>query len=159
MEQQENLLDELHEQQNLMPVSGGKRFANYLIDVVAFYIFAMAIGFIYFMINPDAAYEIQNSRSDPMDGLAGNLLSLLLYALFMGAQEAIFKGRSIGKFITSTRAVNIDGSMISVQTAFTRGLSRAVPFCVFSALGTPCHPWQDSWTDTVVVEEKNRVII
>jgi uncharacterized RDD family membrane protein YckC len=157
MEQQENLLDELHEQQNLMPVSGGKRFANYIVDVIAFYIFIFIIAYLYFMFNPEAAYRF-DSRSQDL-GILENILILFIYALFMGTQEAIFKGRSIGKFITGTRAVNEDGSKITTQTAFTRGLSRAVPFCVFSALGTPCHPWQDSWTDTVVVEEKNRVII
>ncbi|HEX9513187.1 MAG TPA: hypothetical protein VF939_22005 [Puia sp.] len=29
-----------------------------------------------------------------------------------------------------------------------------VPFEVFSALGSPCHPWHDRWTDTLVIDER-----
>ena len=72
----------------------------------------------------------------------------------MSIVETLLKGKSIGKFITGTRAVNFDGSRISSGTAFTRGFSRAVPFCAFSAFGTPCNPWQDRWSDTMVIDEK-----
>ena len=72
----------------------------------------------------------------------------------MFAQETLFKGKSFGKLITGTRAVNLDGSLITVRTAMLRALSRAVPFDVFSALGTTCNPWHDKWTDTMVMDEK-----
>jgi uncharacterized RDD family membrane protein YckC len=75
----------------------------------------------------------------------------------MSIVEAIFKGRSIGKFITRTKAVNLDGSQLTTTAAFARGFSRAVPFCVFSALGNPCNPWQDRWTNTMVVDKQIRL--
>jgi uncharacterized RDD family membrane protein YckC len=85
------------------------------------------------------------------------LISLIFYALYMGLVEGVFKGKSLGKLITGTKAVNMDGSKISFATAFARGCSRAVPFCVFSAFGTPCYPWQDKWTNTLVIDEKKSI--
>ena len=56
----------------------------------------------------------------------------------MSATEAILNRKSLGKLVTQTRAVILDGSQISASTAISRGFSRAVPFCALSALGTPC---------------------
>ena len=82
------------------------------------------------------------------------LLYLLLFVLYMFGTEALFKGKSLGKLITGTRAVNEDGSDISAKTALLRGLSRIVPFEAFSALGNPSYPWHDKWTNTYVIDEK-----
>lgn len=68
--------------------------------------------------------------------------------------EGMSNGRSIGKLITGTRAVNEDGSDISFQKAFVRNIVRAIPFNALSALGTPSHPWHDRWSDTMVIDEK-----
>lgn len=142
-------LEEFHER-----ASTGQRLANYIIDLIFFYILMFALGIILALVSPTAA-ELFTDDS-PGFGLIDRIVSLILYALYMSAVESIFKGKSLGKLITKTRAVNLDGSRISTTTAFTRGFSRAVPFCVFSALGTPCDPWQDRWTNTMVmVEEKN----
>lgn len=75
--------------------------------------------------------------------------------MYMFVNEYFMKGKSIGKFITGTRAVNQDGSQISVRTALMRSLIRMVPFEAFSALGTPSFPWHDKWTSTYVIDEKN----
>lgn len=72
----------------------------------------------------------------------------------MFAQEAFFKGKSFGKLITRTRAVNLDGSAMTIRTAMLRALSRSVPLEAFSALGSPCNPWHDKWTKTMVMDEK-----
>jgi uncharacterized RDD family membrane protein YckC len=132
--------------------SAGKRLANYFIDLVFFYILLFALGIILAMISPTFTGILINGRSD--FGLLDRLITLLLYAVYMSAVEALFHGKSLGKLITKTKAVNLDGSQISTAKAFERGFSRAVPFCVFSALGSPCDPWQDRWTNTMVVNEK-----
>ena len=85
-------------------------------------------------------------------------MSLLLYGIIMGTTEALTGGRSLGKLITGTRAVNADGSAISMQTAFWRGLCRAVPFEAFSALGSPSYPWHDKWTNTYVIDLRQSVL-
>ena len=74
---------------------------------------------------------------------------LILYGLYMFIVEAMFKGKTLGKLITGTRAVNEDGSNLSAKTAFFTGLSRVVPFEAFSALGTPSYPSHDKWTKYV----------
>lgn len=129
----------------------GKRLANYLIDLAVFYIFLFGLGIILGLIAPATLDVISNYSSGL--GLVDRIITLLLYGTFMSLVEGLLKGKSVGKLITKTRAVNIDGSQISISTAFARGFSRAVPFCVFSAFGTPCNPWQDRWTNTMVIDE------
>ncbi len=130
----------------------GKRFANYIIDLIVFYLLAFTLAIVIGLLSPDTLNGI--AEDDTVD-LGGRLLILVFYGLYMGLVEAIFKGKSLGKLITRTRAVNLDGSPISISTAFMRGLCRAVPFCAFSALGSPCNPWQDKWTDTVMMDERH----
>ena len=86
------------------------------------------------------------------------LFFFVLYTSYMFLLETIFKGKSIGKFVTGTRAVNEDGSFISTRTALLRSLSRIVPFEPFSALGNPARPWHDRWTHTYVIDEKKSVL-
>lgn len=136
-----------------VPASAGKRFANYLIDLAVFYILVMAVGFLLAVSNPemiDAYAEYDSVGAEWLD----RLLGLMLYGLYMFLQETVFSGKSLGKFLTGTRAVNTDGTNITAKTALLRGLSRMVPFEVFSALGTPTLPWHDQWSKTYVIDEK-----
>lgn len=137
----------------LVQASGGKRFANYIIDVIVFYALLIGSGFIIGWLNPTAFDSIPEDDSLGYS-LLDRLLGLVLYGLYMFAVEALFKGKSLGKLITGTRAVNEDGSNISAKTALLRGLSRAVPFNAFSALGTPAYPWHDKWTNSYVIDER-----
>lgn len=136
----------------LVRASTGQRLANYIIDVVLFYVLALGAGVVIALVSPST---IDSMSDDSLSfNLMDRLISLIMYAVYMGIVEALFKGKSLGKLITGTKAVNMDGSKISAGTAFARGFSRAVPFCVFSAFGTPCNPWQDRWTNTMVIDEK-----
>jgi len=134
----------------------GKRFLNYVIDLLLFYVLFFTVGVVIALLSPSALESLESAET-PGFVLVDRLLTLVLYALYMSVIEALFKGRSLGKLVTGTRAVNLDGSRISTGTAFARGFSRAVPFCVFSAFGSPSNPWQDKWTDTMVVEERKNV--
>ncbi len=143
---------------HIVIAEAGTRFLNYIIDIACFYILIFIIsGFYFIFINPSALDEVSDEPSFAFK-LGDRLLSLLMYAIYMGISESIFKGKSIGKFFTKTRAVYLDGSYISSGTAFARGFSRAVPFCAFSAFGTPCNPWHDKWTDTLVIDESKSTI-
>ena len=145
-------IDLLDVEPRLVRASSGKRLANYLIDIVFMYVLFFILGVILALISPEMVAGLDSD--DPGFSLADRLITLVIYALYMSAMEAIFKGRSLGKFITGTKAVQLDGTPITTSKAFTRGFSRAVPFCVFSALGEPCNPWQDKWTDTLVIDLK-----
>lgn len=161
MEQKDNLTPTPSEEQHLfddfnhelVQASSGKRLANYLIDLVSFYIFFFLFSYVLAVINYDLAMMIYGQGDDV--NLVGQLLILLFYGMFMGVVESITKGRSLGKLITGTVAVNEDGTRINGQTALLRGLCRAVPFNAFSALGSPCYPWHDRWTKSYVVLYKN----
>lgn len=128
--------------------NSGKRFANYMIDVTAFYIVMMFIGFLIEMLFPGSITEMNIGMIEE------RLLGFALYGMIMFLIETAFQGKSLGKLITGTKAINIDGSTISMQKSLLRNFIRAVPFNALSALGSPCKPWHDSWSDTIVVDEK-----
>jgi len=137
---------------HLVQASSGKRFANYIIDILVFYSLMFLTGIVIALLNPAAIDSI--NEEDTGFNLMERLVGLVLYGLYMFAIEAIFKGKSLGKLITGTRAVNEDGSNVSPKAALLRGLSRAVPFNALSALGSPAYPWHDKWTNTYVIDEK-----
>ena len=118
------------------------------------FFFVFWVGLLVIFPGAGESVDTDSAGFDLFDRLA----SMALYGLYIGAVEALFGGKSLGKLITRTRAVNDDGTRISTGTAFLRGLSRAVPFSAFSALGTPCYPWHDRWTHTLVIDEKASVI-
>lgn len=137
---------------HLVQASMGKRFANYIIDLLVFYALLFAGGIVVAIISPQTIESI--NEDDLGFNLLDRLFTLLLYGLYMFVVEAAFKGKSLGKLITGTRAVNEDGTDVTVKAAFFRGLSRAVPFNAFSALGNPTYPWHDKWTKTYVIDER-----
>lgn len=128
----------------------GQRFVNYLIDGASFYLFIIVVGIVIVLItgNPTIIEDLENTVP-----LLDRLISLILFAIYMGLVEGLGNGKSLGKLITRTRAVNEDGSRISFSTAFLRGLCRAVPFEPLSAFGG--HPWHDQWTKTRVAKDES----
>lgn len=149
-QQEQHLFDDFNNQ--LTQASSGKRFANYLIDLVSFYVFMYFFSYVVIAISYDFAVLLYGEHEG--FNLLGRLVLLLFYGMYMGLMEAAFKGRSLGKLITGTVAVNQDGSRIKGDTALLRGLIRAVPFNALSALGNPAYPWHDKWSKTYVVNYK-----
>lgn len=125
----------------------GKRFLNYLIDMAIFTALFTLIGIYLTTVTSGVDEFIENDRY--------GFYTMIIYALYMSLLEAILKGKSFGKLITKTRAINSDGTDLSVAKAFARGFIRIVPFSALSALGTPCKPWHDGWTNTMVIDEGN----
>ncbi len=150
--EQESLLTEL--EYNPVLASTGKRFLNYLIDIIIFYVLAVFILAALFY-NDDYTYTTSN---DFYSQLLIRLIAFALFAAFYFLFEILFKGRTIGKFITGTKAVNYDGSEMEPKTILLRSLSRVVPFEPFSALGNPCYPWHDKWTRTCVIDVKKTAL-
>lgn len=136
----------------LVHASHGKRLANYLIDIIFFTILAVIVNMVILLNDPEKLAAAQ--RREPEYNLLENLVVLGIMVLYWFAMEALFKGKTLGKLITGTRAVNQDGSNLTPRTAFIRGLCRAVPFEAFSALGDPCYPWHDRWSKSYVIDER-----
>jgi uncharacterized RDD family membrane protein YckC len=138
----------------LVLARSGKRFANYIIDLIFFYIAWKA--FFKFL-----GLRIAMAMIGPDDGkvaiyLKVYLLIFLFELSFMAAIEFFSSGRSIGKLVTRTRAVNDDGTPITLRTALLRRLSRMVPFEALSALGPKTEPWHDRWTKTRVIYDTKK---
>ncbi|HWK02164.1 MAG TPA: RDD family protein [Puia sp.] len=136
-----NLLSEF--EVHLERASTGKRFGNMLIDAIAFYV----VYIVLILLVP------ASSRAFFFTPLLGNILGMVVFALFFGCFEAATRGKTLGKLLTRTRAVQEDGSPITTEMAFIRGFSRIVPFEAFSALGSPSYPWHDRWSHTFVIDE------
>lgn len=127
--------------------SSGLRFANYLIDTIFIYLLMFALGVITYFVAPEFINSID-------DGITNRILGMIFYGVIMSFTEAMLNGKSIGKYITKTKAVNLDGSDLTFEKAFTRNLLRIIPFEPLSALGTPSNPWHDRLSQTMVIEEK-----
>jgi uncharacterized RDD family membrane protein YckC len=130
--------------------STGQRFANYLIDIIAMYIFAYGTAFI-FGVFMYAAGRIDDSGKPGSGFTAIIVLIMTCFTVFYYTfSEGVSNGRSLGKLITGTKAVKLDDTDITWKDAFVRSLCRLVPFETFSALGG--YPWHDRWTNTKVIK-------
>ena len=132
--------------------SAGKRFVNYIIDLIVFmilaFVFGMASALVVLIIYPEAADTLE------ADFEKYNLVfSLVLYLAYYTILESS-SGRTIGKLITGTRVVDKHGKTPDFKAVFLRSLSRIVPFNAFSFLGTEPRGWHDTWTDTWVIDAK-----
>jgi uncharacterized RDD family membrane protein YckC len=128
---------------NLTRASSGQRLGNFFIDLISYYAILITLGVLYrpFLIL-----------------VLTPLLPAIGFALYLSLVELIFKGMTLGKLITGTRAVREDGSPITASEAFGRGFSRIVPFEAFSALGSDTYPWHDRWSHTYVVDIKDSTL-
>ncbi|WP_126245688.1 RDD family protein [Chitinophaga rhizosphaerae] len=145
---EENILDE---EVVLTEASTGKRFANYIIDLIVFYLIMFSLGIVIALIFGAEALEYEETASSKALEL---ILSFAIYGTYYGLTEGLSKGKTLGKAITGTRAVQEDGSPVKLASAFKRGLIRLIPFEVLSAFGSPSYPWHDKWSNTLVIDEK-----
>lgn len=112
--------------------SRGRRLANVAVDG---FIFSYALD------------ELTVLSSD--DGLIAVMIGLV-YLLTWALPEAMF-GRTVGKFVTGTKVVDLQGGQVSLSQVFLRTLIRLVPFEALSLLWGETIAWHDAWTKTRVV--------
>ncbi len=148
MEQQSYLSDI---EFNPVLASTGKRFLNYLIDIIIFNIITSIVKDVFFY-NAGTLYAY-----NPYVSLfLGLLISYGCFVVLYFLSESAFKGRTIGKFITGTKAVNANGTDMQPKTILIRNLCRIVPFEPLSAFGG--HPWHDKWSKTYVIDVKKTAL-
>jgi len=146
----ENILDDVD--YTLIQANGGRRFLNWVIDRVAIY---LVWRYLLFKVNVAILTQIYvYSESRAVLYIFAYLFYVTFFVLVESSLETLAHGKTVGKWVTGTRAVNQDGTPINGRTAFLRGLSRLVPLEAFSALGSPSFPWHDRWTNTYVIDER-----
>lgn len=129
--------------------SKGARFANYLIDLVAFYIVFFVVITILMLISP-AYREWMASASNIIQRLIG----VISYILFSFAMETATGGRSLGKLITGTRVIMTDGQKPSAVNYFLRNIIRGI-ILVDQLSFLSENGFHDSWSNTRVINIKN----
>ncbi len=136
--------------------SQGQRFANWLIDNLFInYAVAFGTGFlIALLLNELFPGFLQNAFLEK--GIVYYLfvyaISIFDYLVYYTLCEKLFKGYTLGKLVTGTRAIQQNGQELTVGKAFLRSLIRCVPFEIFSGFNTLT--WHDSWTNTMVVKSR-----
>ncbi len=124
----------------------GIRLANYLIDAIVYLICTFIVGVLLGLLSMALSFEL------PKNDLFYNLFALLILVIYFFLIESLTKGRSLGKLITGTKVVMIDGSAPSTKDYFMRSLCRIIPFDVLTFLGE--NGWHDSISKTTVVNKK-----
>ena len=132
--------------------STGQRFANYIIDLIIFYIVMFGIGGMIGIGMVATGKTYQPWSEDAGSKLLEYLISFTIYMIFYTFSEGASGGRSIGKLITGTKAVKVDNTRITWTDALIRSLCRIVPFEPFSAFGG--NPWHDRWSGTKVIRTR-----
>jgi uncharacterized RDD family membrane protein YckC len=127
-------------------VNGGTRLLNYILDLVAYYIIALILGFI---LGATGSYYLIEGMNDTVLGL----MIITSYYIFF---EAVF-GQTIGKMITKTKVVTANGEKPSFLNITGRTLCRFIPFEAFSFLGSDAVGWHDSISNTRVIKVTEKV--
>ena len=135
----------------------GQRFLNWIIDnlVMRFsvsYLSGAALGIILQMISPELLIELLSGERGFSFWLFSYLIGATNYVIYYTLSEKLFKGYTVGKLITGTRAIRQDDEELTFKDALLRSLCRIVPFEVFSALAG--FPWHDAWTKTKVIKTR-----
>lgn len=147
------LISEIHH----IPATTGQRFLNFLIDNLLLrfglsMLTGMAVGMILALSFPDYMREITQGENRFGLYALSYLIVIVNYLIYYTICEKAFKGYTLGKLITGTRAVREDGNELTLRNALLRSLSRLVPFEALSAFGG--YPWHDSWTKTRVIKSR-----
>ena len=135
----------------------GQRFLNWLIANLFMrfglsYLTGIFVGYLLGTLFPDYTREIIYDQSTGDLLLIAYIIAIFNYIIYYTICEKAFKGYTLGKLITGSRAIREDGEELTFKDAILRSLSRLVPFEVFS--GFAPHPWHDTWTNTVVIKSR-----
>jgi uncharacterized RDD family membrane protein YckC len=152
-QQPENLFDD---HVRYVEASRGSRFFNFLIDNLFMnYALSYATGYlagtILSKVAPEFLISVAYDETSTEYYLFIFIVSYFNYLFYYTICEKAFNGYTLGKAITGTKAIRIDGGSLTFRDAFLRSLSRIVPFEALSGFGKP---WHDSWTKTTVIKAR-----
>lgn len=135
----------------------GQRFVNWLVDnillrlVITFITGEMLVNFLLKMA-PEFTYEAFGDGISFAGYAVSYLFVIFHYLFYYTICEKAFKGYTLGKLLSGTRAIRSDGQELTMRDTILRSLSRMVPFEAFSGFGAA--PWHDTWTKTTVIKTR-----
>lgn len=118
------------------------RFVNYLIDIIAGYVTAFIIAMIVTLILPLDFIGFQ---------LAASILVVASFFAYYILMEVIFQ-KTLGKFVTKTKVVTVNGQKPPERTIVLRTLCRLIPFDHISFLFTK-NGFHDNLSKTKVIKD------
>lgn len=140
---------------NDIVASIGKRFLNYLIDVILqvilLFFFAIVTCIIADLWGSKKALDFFSKLDKNTIGLYTVTFSVIL--IYYNVFEILF-ARTIGKFLTQTVVVDSNGEKPNSETILMRSLCRLIPFNPLSVLINPGRAWHDSLSKTYVVDKR-----
>lgn len=134
----------------IMPTSQKKRFFNFLLDILFFYLFLFSFGILLGVVMVWFEQDVESMFN--VSPVVDHLLTYLFFISYYTAFEAIF-GKTIGKMITNTKVVNEDGTKPTFGQIVGRSFARLIPFEAFSLLANHPRGWHDTLSRTMVVDD------
>ena len=129
----------------------GWRLANFLLDMLFFYLFMILLAAV---LGVAGRIEWLEAKHD----FLASMLAWGMFMLYYAVQEGIC-GRTAAKWITGTRVLSEDGSVPRFKQILGRSLARLVPFEAFSFFGREPVGWHDRWSNTRVFIIRRRPIM
>ncbi|MBO3099248.1 RDD family protein [Gelidibacter pelagius] len=134
-----------------MLASKTKRFVNYLIDLIPFYLISYGLIYsIFYLGDYLDNYELSQffiNLSFIEELIIDSIIIVFYYFIF---ESLTF--RSLGKYVTNTKVIMKNGDAPTPKDVLIRGLCRIIPFDGLSFLGTNGKGWHDAISKTYVVD-------
>jgi uncharacterized RDD family membrane protein YckC len=132
--------------------SKGKRFLNFIIDLLIIYIIAVCIvATINIIGDVTDSYGVSNWVKSL--SLIENLFFGLIILFFYYAFTEMYFSRTFAKYFTKTIVVRVDGSKPNTKNFMIRTVSRLNPIDPFSFLGKTERGLHDTLSATYVVKK------
>jgi uncharacterized RDD family membrane protein YckC len=143
--------------ESMKVASGGKRFANLLIDNIIIQVLSAGAGFLLgmaYVSSKAAANEVLTDDDEATLNIIGFALGIGIAVGYFAITEALFQ-RTLAKFVTGTIVVSSSGERPSFGQIVGRSFARLIPFEAFSFLGNS-NPvgWHDSLSGTRVIDNR-----
>ena len=139
------IIDEEEVIKAVLVTGKGLRFVNFFIDYFAITaIFIMSGSFYQFLLFYPGVFFL--------DLLNIFLIFEVFYFAYYFIFELLTNGRTLAKYITSTRSVKQYGESTGLSDFAKRSLARCIPFEAFTAFGA--QPFHDSIVCMTVIKER-----
>ena len=146
-------IDITYKEDRVFPIaSRWKRFTNFMIDLVGFVVISVTVGIFWNIIAPHNYANFVHATIS--SALTFRLILAIAYFTYYFLSELFLDGKTLGKLITKSRAVDIHRNPPTVSQLLKRSVYRLIPFEMVSFLiGHTVRGWHDEWSDTYVIRD------